>query len=172
MIIKSALAGELLGYTAGENDALITTLIPIIQDKIVDYCNNSFLTDIYLNDTMTFTASTNTITGDFPTAGFKIKDNIKIFDSDYNDGFAEILEISSTQIKVDKELTTEETSVTVRQVKFPESLKLLVVDLLRYYLSDKGKLVKSESMPSGYSVTYKDESEIMRPFNQFRKIYK
>lgn len=171
MIIKPEIASQLLGYTDGENDALIRLVIPRVQDKIIEETNNYFLDpNMYLQGTLVI--ADNIIYGEFQDAGFRLGMDVRLKDSIYNDGVYEITEIDEGGIKVNAELEDEESYIKITRVKFPLGLELEVAQLIKYYLTKEGKLVQSESLPGGYSVTFKDEKELLKPFNVYRKPYK
>jgi hypothetical protein len=53
---------------------------------------------------------------------------------------------------------------------WPVGINLDFVPLLKYYMALPGKLENSESIPGGYSVQYKSEAEMMKPFTKYRKL--
>lgn len=161
-------------------DALITTLIPVVQKNVVRYCRNSFLNPQIrlLSSAIAFT-----VEGVEPLS-YKIADehlrfldyhfipgDYKISGSLLNDGIYTITDVEASALTVAEVLRVESAGeyIQIVKVEFPEDLKIPVSQYIRWLLTIQGKIVKSESLPGGYSVTFKDEQEVMKPFNQFRK---
>jgi len=182
-IITQAEAKSLLQITSTTYDTLITTLIPIVQKYVIRICRNSFLNTNfqYSSNTIAFVAidddtpakitdsDSQFVESDFVAGDYKIRW------SKYNDKIVTVdtVEAGTLTLASGETLVTEaaENAVTITKVEFPEDIKLPVAQLINYHITKSGKLVKSESLPGGYSVTFKDESEIMSMFNQWRKMY-
>lgn len=74
-------------------------LIPVVQERIVQICNNAFATDLMVIATADFDASAGTITlaaNDWETFGFADGDEIVIKNSYRNDGYKTVATVSST----------------------------------------------------------------------------
>jgi len=164
-------------------DTLINTLIPIAQKSIIRYCKNSFL-----NSAIRVTGSgiAFVVSGTSPNFIYTITDensrfvenkfsagDYKVSGSNFNDQIVTVTEVTADTLTTSTVLKTEvaEEWIAITRVEFPEEIKPLVAQLINYHMTLQGKSVKSESLPGGYSVTFKDEVELMKPFNQFRKPY-
>lgn len=174
MIIKTDEALKLMQLSVDNYD-LVNELIPIVQSKVVAYCKNSFLDSAIWVKSENLVIESNTITADIDLeeAGFYEGCDFRISGSKYNDGVYEVESIDGEAITIKNTLLPEtDNYITLQRVVFPQDIKIDVVQLLKYYFAKEGKLVKSESLPGGYSVTFKDENEIMKGFNLYRKPYK
>ena len=171
-----------LTSTDSVRDALITTLIPLVQNRIVNYCNNSFiLPDVQLEaDTIAFTNTAPALITDsdsgFVTALFTNLCDVKVQGSASNDGIYNVATVAAGTLTLTtgEVLITEAASlvITLTRVRWPKELKLDAAQLVNYYLTTQGKMVVSESLPGGYSVTFKDDKGVMSMFNRYRKPYK
>jgi hypothetical protein len=174
----------LLGIASADTtrDTLISTLIPLVQKRIVAYCNNSFLLptiQVYGTTVAFVSGAPATITDSdegFVDAGFKTTNDVKVGGSASNDGIynvttvaAGVLALTTGEVLVD-EAAGELVSVT--RVKWPEDLKLDAASIINHYLTTQGRLAKSETLPGGYSITYKDDPEVWHCLNQYRKPYR
>lgn len=165
-------------------DSLITTLIPIVQKLIVKYCRNSFLNPNfqYQANTIAFVAvdgetaakitdsQSQFVEADFVAGDYKIRW------SKYNDKIVNVETVAAGTLTLasGETLVTEaaENSPMLTKVEFPEEIQLPTAHLINHYMNKQGRGVKSESLPGGYSVTYKDENEMMfELFGQWRKMY-
>ena len=177
-IITQAEVKTLLQISVTTYDTLISTLIPIVQDKINNYCGNSFVkTDIYVAaDTMAFVSGTPaTITDSdsgFVTGGFTNSIDISVVGSKQNDGVYAV----DTTVAGTLTLATGETLVTeaagndivITRVIFPKGIKTDVADYIGYLMITSHG-VSSESL-GDYSVTYKSEKDILKRFNIYRAV--
>jgi hypothetical protein len=182
-IITQAEVKTLLQITNTTYDTLISTLIPIVQKNVIRYCRNSFL-----NTNFQYEASTVAFVAVSGETHAKITDSesqfveydfiagdYKIRWSKYNDKIVTVstVEAGTLTLAEGEILVTEaaENSVMITKVEFPEDIKIPVAQYINYLITKSGKLVKSESLPGGYSVTYKDEKEVLSQFNLWRKLY-
>jgi hypothetical protein len=182
MIITVAEAKTLLQIGDSSKDALLAALIPLIQGKVVRYCNNSFV-DTSRRATssgIAFVAgSPATITdtnAGFVAAGLSATDDIVVTGSHDNDGIYGLSIVQAGTLTLASGLTLLNEaagwSITISRVAWPSEIKLPVSILLGYFLAKQGKLVSQESLPGGYSATFKSETEVMSLFNDFRKLYR
>ena len=160
-------------------DFSIAKLIPLVQKKVVRYCNNSFLNyNIqYEASTLAFVSSapasiTDSDSG-FLESFFSVGD-YKIFGSKLNDKIVSVLTVAAGSLTLadDETLIDEaaENSILITKVEFPEDIKIPVATMISYLMKQQGKFVTSESLPGGYSATYKDEKDIMSSlFREYRK---
>lgn len=179
-----------LNTLLGLNDTKETEcelLIPIIQDKIVEYCNNNFVDttkQVQSNKiSIVYEVDTSYIRTDDPdidfTEVFSAGNDISVIGSlSSNDGIYNITSLTAQEIvlnnaEVTNELNSNDTTMfTITRVKFPTGIKADVARLIHKYLTTQGAIVQSESLPGGYSVTYKTDESQMTPFNKYRKPYR
>jgi len=114
--------------TASVSTIVASQLIPLVQERVVDICQNDFATDIIVIATVTFAASTLTLLGnDWSTFGFADNDEILIKNSYRNDGYYEIESFSGTTASLASGYTcVDELSsrtVVVSLVKWPLTVK-------------------------------------------------
>jgi hypothetical protein len=182
MILLSEVKAMLL-LTDTTKDTLINRVIPLVQEKIMNHCKNHFLdNNIYIQGlTLSFTAkagATKAYVSDsgsgFVTAGFKEHGSIYVRGSLYNDGVYTVDTVEAGKMTIVEDFETETGGATypvITKVKFPASIKFDFANLIRSAITNEGKLVKSESLPGGYSVTFKEDDELLKPFNKFRRPY-
>ena len=83
--------------TASAATIAASGLIPLVQERLLNICNNDFASDIYVVATATFAASSITLIGnDWSTFGFADGDEILVKSSYRNDGYYEIESFSGT----------------------------------------------------------------------------
>lgn len=161
------------------HDATIQGYIPRAQEKIIDYCNNSFVVPgIYIHSAgiafVSGTPATITDIDNLFVIGDLIAGDMKITGSKYNDGVYNVATVTdgTLTLATGETLTDEaaENWVRISRVKFPTGIQYEVSMLIKWMMAKEGKLVNSESV-SGYSATFKTESEIMKPFNRYRKAF-
>lgn len=169
-----------LTTTDATRDALITSLIPFVQKNVIRYCKNSFLNQqiVLVSSAFAFT-----IEGS-GTLVYKITDensrftDYKFIAGDYkvsgsllNDGIYQVTNVAADALTVTEVLKAEAAGedIQITKVEFPDDIKIPVSQYISWLITKQGKSVKSESLPGGYSVTFKDEQEVMKSFNQFRK---
>jgi len=175
MIITSAEAATYLQttFTAGQS-SLVAALIPDLQTMVMDYCRNSFLNHNMELNASTISFDTHTITDsasgftDFYVGDYKVRG------SKFNNGIATVTAAVAGALTVSETLVTETAGndIWIIKVDFPTSIKPAFAQLINYYLTKQGKQVKSESLPGGYSVSYKDSDSLMfELFGQWKKPY-
>jgi len=161
-------------------DDLITSLIPIVQKAVVRYCRNSFVNANiqYGNSTFAFvngTPATITDSDEQFVEELFVAGDYKIQGSLLNDKIVEIDTVAVGTLTLDSTETLvaedEAEFVYLTKVEFPEDIQFHVAMLIKWYMTTQGKQVKSESLPGGYSVTFMSPTEIMQPFNLYRKPY-
>lgn len=130
-------------------------LIPIVQERVNLITNNYFLSDIYLQDSMTFNATSGTITasgGNFEDEGFLATDEIFIWHSYRNDGYKALSAVSdkvltvATSESVIAEATTRSILITV--VSWPKAIKYLACQMIKYDYDDRKNVVAGISSRS------------------------
>ena len=169
----------LLQLPDNSSDELVKTLIPIAQQKICAYCRNNFLDVSKQSTSSNLTFDETTVVDSNNTTLFSDEDfdvgDYFIRGSKHNDGFRTIKTVESDTLTIsdDAKFAAEaaDRTVTITKVKFPTGIELDVALFIKWMMSMKGKTVKSESLPGGYSVTYKNEREQLKSFNLYRKPY-
>lgn len=146
---------DILGITSTTYDTRIDTLIPYMKSWVIDYLNNSFEVKrvypvdyyderfnhkeiIYLfTNTISFVASTRKIVdsdSNFINAGFKDNYDIRVQDSQYNDGIFGISTVAAGEITLATgEVLTDENSgyyTYLTLIKFPDGLKVPFAKLI------------------------------------------
>lgn len=162
-------------------DALYTALIPMAQARIVQYTRNHFLATIVTlrNNTISFTNASPPVISDsaegFLTALFASNTDIFVRGSKLNDGHYHVATAAagSLTLATTDALETEvaEEYVRITRVRWPIDIKPATAELIKFYATRDGKLVNQESLPGGYSATFKGEAEVMAMFNRWRKPY-
>jgi len=153
-----------------------------MQSEIIRYCGISKFQNVnvqLISSSIAFvTGAPATITdsnSEFVEAGFQSGNDMFIRYSPNNSKVVNITTVAAGTLT----LTTGETLVSedageqiyLTQIKFPADLHLKCSRWLQSYISKEGissSIVKSESLPGGYSVTFKDDSEMMKMFNGYR----
>lgn len=142
---------ELKSYSDLSNipDAELTTMCEGIEDFITKYTNNNFV----VRNTSFVTPTTN---GRLETVSplMRVGDTVLITNSQYNDG---IYTITDTDGTLNKDLLDDEYN-KVTLVRYPPSIKLGVVKLLRYNVKMDSKVGISSESISRHSVSYAQPS--------------
>lgn len=122
--------------------ATITTkgLIPLVQERIVWICNNSFTTDLDLQTTMTFNATARTVTtvgGDeWASFGFAAGDEVSVYHSYRNDGIYTVQSVSTSVMTLVSGSTVVDElsgrSILFSVVKWPVDLKQTAALMVEY----------------------------------------
>lgn len=179
-ITTLARVNQILGYTTGADatrDALITMLIPIVQDKVIQYTRNDFLNkNVQISGAYAFVNGTpDTITDE--NENFVENDVVagdyRIRFSKHNNGIVTVssvaagtLTLSTTTTVVDEDA---DNTLIITQVKWPDGIEYDVAALIGGSLTPlQGAGVKSESLPGGYSVTYATDSENYKRFDMYK----
>ena len=175
-------------------DTQITALIPIVQNYIIDYTGNKFevtpksgskmhkLTGKYLNvaedSDVDFSAANKTITAspdlDYESFAVASGKDITVTGSNYNDGIYSVASVSSNVITVNEDLNDETMSnyVTVRIIKFPESLKLIAAQIIKHWLLSKSTSGLQSERFDDYSASYSGDlpSTTIKQLNAYRQV--
>ena len=179
-------AAQVVTYTdISASAGTITTsgLIPIVQDRINDYCFNWFVSeDIYLSDSMTFAATAGTIvaTASFTTAGLVAADEIYLYGSYRNDAYYTIASVTTSTITIasTESVVTELSgaSILVSLVVWPDSLKYAAAQMVKYDTDDRPQRAagltsqslgpRSESYGTAGAFGYPED--ILGMLNQYR----
>ena len=160
---------NLLNWTDDNRDTQIRTMIPYVRDTVSLICNTRFTNKKcetnYANDIVFASATNPTITTTdegFTEDNFKANMDIYVVGSLLNDGFYNLNAVSSTVMTLqatdalqDEITSAQDTIVTITQVKWPESIKPVVANMLRYDIITRMTRtgVKSERI-GNYAATY------------------
>lgn len=132
---------------AGKSDDELLLMENGIEELIRKYTNNNFQ-----NRNIRFVCSSSNGILDNSITYLKVGDTIQISNSKFNDGLYTIKTIDST-ITLNKTLYDED-KLTVTKVEYPSSIKLGVLNILKWEINHRAKVgIQSESL-SRHSVTY------------------
>ncbi len=142
-------------------------LIPIMQETITTMLNNYFVTELYLQDTLTFNATARTIVANnsFESKNFLAGDDIFLYGSYRNDGYFTLDSVSgSTLTVISGQSVVDELSgrsILVSVVKWPIEVKKAAALMIAYDYDVRPK--KSANLKSftlgPYSETYNASDE-------------
>ena len=113
-------------------------LIPVVQERITQITNNWFVTDLFLQGPMNFTATTYTITAQssFASAGFADGDEVHIYNSYRNDGYYLVETVSGATLTLDSgESVVPELSgrsILISVVDWPTDLKYTAAQMVYF----------------------------------------
>lgn len=193
-IITNAQAKVLL-QDSTIDDTLLNMLIPIIENAIVEYCNQDFIEEYnatngimpvcYMySSTIYFTNSDNSMnddTDDFTETNFKANDIIRIYNSLHNDKMYTISSVAAHKIIIDSLYTVSDeeagNTIVFGRVGFPDNFKIVASQMLKFALQKQGVVFKSEKIDD-YSYTRDSKlvngypAEIMAGLNSKRSLYK
>ena len=143
-------ASEVVNYTdinASAPTIVASGLIPIVQERVVDICFDTFTNeDISLQQQMTFAAAGRTIvsaTGStaWLSLGFAAGDEVYVYNSYRNDGYYAVLSVSSTTmtLAVGESVVAELSgaSILVSLVRWPKALKYTAAQMVKYDHDDR-----------------------------------
>jgi len=139
---------------------VISLLIPIIQDWIVEYCNNHFLDDRVQYSGSTFSFATNTITDSengFEDEGFVANDDIDVEGTDGNDGIYNVITVAAATLTLSiSNLVTESSGdyVTITRITWPPGVKLAAARMIMYDLKRMNQMGISAESKGDYSVQF------------------
>jgi hypothetical protein len=169
------------------DDPLIDKLIHQVQERVVRYCNNSFLlygAQVYgtgfafvaaLTTPVPANAKITDSGSEFVTAGFVSGADVKVRGSIGNDGIYAVKTVAAGTLTLEaSESLEDETAgrfIVMTRIRWPKDIVLPVASLIRYYMEKSGKLVTSETLPGGYTAAFKSEEDMLHLFDQWRKPY-
>jgi len=131
--------------SASAGTTTLSLLIPIVQERINLITNNWFLTDMYVSGGVVFDASAGTIVAgtDWSVQGFVAVDEIHIYNSHRNDGYTIVGSVSTVTLTVASgySIVNEPSgrSVLVSVVKWPNALKQIAAQMVKYDYDDRPK---------------------------------
>lgn len=142
-------------------------LIPIIRDRIVMMTNNYFLTELDLQDVMTFNQSAGTIVANnsFDERNFLAGDDIYIYSSYRNDGYHTLASVSDKTLTITSATTVIDelsgASILISVVRWPLEVKMIAAQMIAYDYDvrpSKAANVKSRSL-GPFSESFDDSSD-------------
>lgn len=193
-ILSTSEVKTLLQISVSTYDTLIGILLPIVEEAIINHCNNHFI-DTYegilgttptvyvYGNTFEFINSDNSVNNtdkDFTAMDFQVDDNVRVYNSLQNNKVFKIATIAATKITFDTDITIKDedndNTVIIGRVLYPEPIKLVAADMVGYKLQKRGKYFKSEKIDD-YSYT-RDEKlvngypqSIMSQLDDYSSVY-
>lgn len=132
---------------ANKSDDELTIMQDSIEELVRKYTNNNFQ-----NRNIRFVGSSKNGILEQSITYLKVGDTIQISKSTYNDGLYVIKAIDGT-ITLDKTLY-DDSDFIVTKIEYPPSIKMGVLNLMKWEVSNRRKVgIQSESL-SRHSVTY------------------
>ncbi len=140
---------ELKTYiTTNEPDAVLEAKLRSIESLVRNYTNNNFQ-----QRNIRFKCPAMKQKLFLSTDMLRVGDTVQISDSMYCDGVYTIISIMDGYIELDQTLF-DESEVLVTMVKYPDDVKMGVVNMLKWDLENRDKVgIQSETI-SRHSVTY------------------
>lgn len=135
----------LSSITASAATITASGLIPIVQERICMATNNFFLTDLCLQDAVTFNGTARTVIASesYESQNFRAGDDIYIYNSFRNDGFFSLDSVSgSTLTLISGQTVVDElsgASVLISVVKWPSPIKQVAALMVQFDLEVRGK---------------------------------
>jgi len=193
MIITLSKVKTLLQISNNTYDTLIKSLIPLVEETIVDYCNNYFidkdleldglrLPKVYMhNKNLEFVNSTNSIDNsvtDLTSYDFNVGDSIRVFNSKFNNQSFTIESISTGSIVLNDIDTIKNESgniVLVARLEYPKPLEITAAQMIKFNMSKITPGMAAETIDV-YSYTLGESISgypklIINTLNNYRKLY-
>ena len=148
---------ELKQYiTTEETDQVLEAKLQALELLIRAYTNNNFQIRAF-RAVAVAVAAENKLLFNSPVP-FKVGDTLQLTESDFMPGeLVTVVTVADGYVTVKEELT-DESGVVVTKVKYPQDVKMGIVNLMKWELDNREKVgVASESI-SRHSVTYVDQT--------------
>lgn len=187
-IISTTEVKAYLGITSTTYDTLIGYYVPMAVQEFFEYTNNYFDNNAVLIRSAQITASstafTLVITGtNFSTYSFASGDEIRVRNSQRNDGYYTADTVSSATITVSgssvyvattdlRDEASGEATWTVNKIDVPVSVKPILAAMVKHKLDNPVGTPKSESL-GDYSVVYGGGAypeQIIQSMNTYRLV--
>jgi len=112
-------------------------LIPIVQERVTMMTNNFFLTDLYLQDEVTFNGTARTIiaaSGDYDSVNFLAGDDIMVYNSYRNDAYFTLDSVSGLTVISGQTVVGELSgrSVLITVARWPVAVKQTAALMIAY----------------------------------------
>ncbi len=148
-IVTAAEVVNFSSISASVAGVISSGLIPVVQDRVNQYCYNQFTDDgtdpIDLQGSLIFNATGATMVSpnSWVTPGFAAVDEIYVYNSRRNDGYYTIDSISTVTLTIaSTETVVSEVSgrsILVSLVQWPNSIAHAAAQLVKYDFSDRPK---------------------------------
>ena len=161
-------------------------LIPVVQERVTMLTNNYFLTDLHLQDVVTFNATNRTIIANnsYADQNFLAADDIYVYNSYRNDGYYTIDSVSASTITViSGQSVVDELSgksVLVSVVKWPVTAKQTAALMVAFDYDSRDKVAGninsrslgpfSESFSTGATDEFGYPKKITSGLDKFRMV--
>ena len=148
---------ELKQYiTTEETDQVLEAKLQALELLIRAYTNNNFQIRAFRAVAVAVAAENKLLFNS--TVPFKVGDTLQLTESDFMPGeLVTVVTVADGSVTVKEELT-DESGVVVTKVKYPQDVKMGIVNLMKWELDNREKVgVASESI-SRHSVTYVDQT--------------
>lgn len=133
-----------------QDEAILQKKLDALEILVRKYTNNNFQ-----NRNIRFLASSEGKTLNGVSPFLKVGDTIQISESKVNDGLYVITAITEGTVKVDKEMFAVDHNL-VTKVEYPVDIQMGIINLMKWEITNRGKVgIKSETL-SRHSVTYFD----------------
>ena len=149
-------------------------LIPVVQERIVLMTNNYFLTDLYVQDAVTFNATARTVvadSADYAAQNFLAGDDVMVYNSYRNDGYFTLDSVStSTLTVISGQSVIDElsgASILITVARWPVAVKHAAAQMVAYDYDTRPKKsanIKSHSLgPFSETFTSGEEDQYGYP---------
>lgn len=170
----------LLQINDAKYDALIETLIPIIENDVVNYTNNfKNGNKVCITTSAIFSSLNNSIQVENK---FLDGQMIYIQNTQLNDGVYTIETATASSLSINTLYSIKDESINetiyIYPLVIPRELEMVIALMVNYKMQNKPFNVRSESM-GDYSISYNNSSdeningyskEIMKALNKYRKL--
>lgn len=150
----------LLGITTSDNDSRITALIPVIEDWVKGYCQNTFVNPerMIKSDSVAFANATKTITltADEMAILMLSAGTVVHIDGPANTGVFTVVTVAAASFTVAEDVSDESyvAGAFIGPVKFPKRVEYTIANLINYEIITPTSL-KQQRLGDG-SETYYD----------------
>ena len=134
--------------TTDQSDTVLENKLQALELLVRKYTNNNFQ-----NTKIRFKCNASSTGLDFSTPYLNVNDTIQISQSQFNDGLYVIKSNESAAIALDK-TPYDEPNVLVTKIEYPYDIKMGVINMIKWDLTNRDKVgIQSETI-SRHSVSY------------------
>jgi len=139
MVVTLSEVKSILQITSSTYDTLISMLIPLVEQSIIDYCNNDFIDENFnyiLSTAIKFNSSDNSIElSGIESMGLVANDTIRIYGSLRNDSAYTISSIATPNKLILNTINTlitedENKPVSLVRIKYPITFKFTAAQMI------------------------------------------